>query len=143
MKVTITSNINLVEMFDGVTKQMKSELQSWGAQTVLDIRNNANFPFDTGRLNRSINGQYSETDTGAKYVIEANTPYAAYVEFGTILRFDSKYTSELGLTSYAADFKSKNPVIKTGGTRPRRYFFGPVRRNFEELLVKLRKTINK
>ena len=86
MKVTITSNINLVEMFDGVTKQMKSELQTWGAQTVLDIRNNANFPFDTGRLNRSINGQYSETETGAKYVIEANTPYAAYVEFGTILR---------------------------------------------------------
>jgi hypothetical protein len=142
MKVTITNNINLVELFDGVTDKMKSQLQSWGSQTVLEVRNNSNFPFDTGRLNRSVNGEYTETQTGASYKITANTPYAAYQEFGTILRFDSRYTSELGLTAYAADFKSKNPVIRTGGIPARRYFFGPIRRNFEELLKTLNKTLN-
>jgi hypothetical protein len=142
MKVTITSNINLVEMFDGVTDKMKSQLQEWGTKTVLDVRNNSNFPFDTGTLNRSTNGEYTETQTGATYTISANTPYAAYQEFGTILRFDSSYTSGLGLTSYASDFQSKNPVIKTGGIPAKRYFFGPIRGNFEDLLKTLTKTLN-
>jgi hypothetical protein len=141
MKVQIKSNINLVELFEGVTDKMKIELQQWGAQTVLDIRNNANFPFDTGALNRSVNGQYKETEFGATYIIDAGSRYAAYQEFGTILKFDPSYTSELGLTSYASQFKGKG-IIKTGGVPARRYFFRPVRRKFEELLKTLNKTLN-
>lgn len=141
MKVDIKSNINLVELFEGVTDKMKLDLQEWGAQTVIDIRNNSNFPFDTGRLNRSVNGQYKQTEFGATYQIDANTPYAAYQEFGTILKFDGKYTSELGLSSYASQFIGAG-LIKTGGIRPRKFFFGPVRRNFEELLKTLSKTLN-
>lgn len=140
MIVTIQNNINLVEIAEKITDRMKAELKEWGPETTLEIRNSPNFPFDTGALNRGIKGQFIETEKGANYTIVADVPYAAYQEFGTILRFDSSYTSGLGLTNYASQFKGAG-IIKSGGVRSRQFFFRPVRSRFEILLQKLRESI--
>lgn len=142
MIVKINRNFNLVTIAEQMSDEMKTAFQEWGKETVNDIRSNPNFPFDTGRLNRGIQGQYQQTEKGVRYIIGTDVPYAPYQEFGTILRFDANYTSGLGLTSYASQFKGAG-IIKTGGIPARRYFFGPVRRNFEELLKRLNTIIRK
>ena len=142
MIVKIQKNFNLVKIAEDITQEMSTAFQEWGKETVNDIRSNPNFPFDTGRLNRSVNGQYKATEKGVSYTIGTDVHYAPYQEFGTILRFDENYTSGLGLTSYASQFKGAG-IIKTGGVPARRYFFGPVRRNFEELLKRLNTIIRK
>ena len=137
MKVTIKRNFNFIKIAEDISDEMSTAFQEWGKETVNDIRSNPNFPFDTGKLNRSVNGTFQTTDKGVKYTIGTDVHYAPYQEFGTILRFDASYTSQNGLTGYASQFKGAG-IVKTGGIPARRYFFGPVRRNFEELI----KTLN-
>lgn len=138
MIVRIKRNFNFIKIADDITNEMSTAFQEWGKETVNDIRSNPNFPFDTGRLNRSINETFEKTDNGVKYTIGTDVHYAPYQEFGTILRFDSGYTGQYGLLDYASQFKGAGIVTK-GGIPARRYFFGPVRRNFEELI----KTLNR
>lgn len=140
MIVKIERNFSFIKFAETVNKKMVDELQDWGQDTVLDIRNHPNFPFDTGALNRGINSSLKKKERGATLEIGTNTPYAPYQEFGTILRFDASYTAGLDLTSYASQFKGRG-IIKSGGIPARRYFFGPVRRNFEELIVRLNKIL--
>lgn len=142
MIVKINRKFNLVSIAEDITDEMSTAFQEWGKETVNDIKSNPNFPFDTGRLNRSIQGQFQTTDKGVRYTIGTDVSYAPYQEFGTVLRFDPNYTSQYGLTSYASQFKGAG-IVKTGGVPARRYFFGPVRRNFEELLKRLNAIIRK
>lgn len=140
MIVKINRNFSFIKIAEEVTKKMTDELQDWGDETLLDIRNHPNFPFKTGALNRSINRSFSAKKDGAVLEIGTNIPYAPFQEFGTILRFDASYTSGLSLTSYASQFKGQG-IIKTGGIPARRFFFSTVRRNFEDLIVRLNKTL--
>jgi hypothetical protein len=142
MIVKINRNFNLVSIAEDITDEMSTAFQEWGKDTVNDIRSSPNFPFDTGKLNRSIQGQFQTTDKGVRYTIGTNVHYAPYQEFGTILRFDPNYTSQNGLTSYASQFKGSG-IIKNGGIPARRYFFGPVRRKIEDLIKTLNTIIKK
>lgn len=142
MKVTIKRNFNFIKIAEDISDEMSTAFQEWGKETVNDIRSNPNFPFDTGKLNRSVNGTFQTTDKGVKYTIGTDVHYAPYQEFGTILRFDASYTSQNGLTGYASQFKGAG-IVKTGGIPARRYFFGPVRRNFEELIKTLNRIIRR
>lgn len=140
MIVKINRNFSLITIADELSKKMTDELQEWGDETLLDIRNHPRFPFDTGALNSSINRQYEKTQAGARLQIGSNLHYAPYQEFGTILRFDASYTSSLNLTAYASQFKGTGK-IKTGGIPARRFFFSTIRANFEDLIVRLNRTL--
>lgn len=78
-------------------------------------RSNAAVPVDTGRLKGATE---MERIGPMKWEITNNVFYAPYVEFGTI----SFVSVPPELTAYAAQFKGKG-IIKSGGMKPRPFFF--------------------
>lgn len=70
---------------------------------------------DTGRLRNEITMQKKKV---MDYEVSSQAPYSAYIEWGTIT-FVS-VPSEL--SAYAAEFKGKG-ILKTGGMKPRPFFF--------------------
>ncbi len=91
----------------------------------------------TGNLKQSI----SWGATKLQAHVEANAVYAPFVEFGTGANVSTSDAKALGIepSMIKAMFKGKGE--KKINLKPRPFFFPAVRAGFNELLVRLKKTI--
>ena len=113
------------QMIDGITEQSARNIEK-------DAKSFA--PANFGKLGQSINAFKENKD---KWVIRANAPYAAYVEFGTG-----------GLVSVPTELKAiaitwKGKGIKKINLRPRPYLYPAYLKGKKEYLEKLQKALKK
>lgn len=135
MKITVKGNRAVLRGFRAYEKRSvertKEELKGWADKTEADAKRDV--PVDTGELQRSI--RQGMDNEGLVQTVGTNVEYSPYVEFGTGTQVDVPS----GLEDYAIQFKGAG--IKEVNLPARPYLFNNARRNFIEMVERLRRII--
>lgn len=136
MKVTVKGNRAVLRGIRAYEKRSvertKEELKGWADKTEADAKRDV--PVDTGELQRSIHS--TPEKEGLVQTVGTNVEYSPYVEFGT----GTKVKVPQGLEKYAEGFMSPNRDHNVNlPARP--YLFNNARRNFVEMVERLRRRI--
>lgn len=135
MKITVKGNRAVLRGIRAYEKRSvertKEELKAWADKTEMDAKRDV--PVDTGELQRSI--RQGVENEGLVQTVGTNVEYSPYVEFGTGTEVDVPS----GLEDYAIQFKGAG--IKDVNLPARPYLFNNARRNFIEMVEKLRRRI--
>ena len=136
MKLSIKGNQALIKGIRAYEKRSvertKEELKGWADKTEMDAKRDV--PVDTGELQSSIHS--TAENEGLVQTVGTNVEYSPYVEFGT----GTKVKVPQGLEKYAEQFKSPNTDHNVN-LPARTYLFNNARRNFIEMVDKLRRRI--
>ena len=135
MKITVKGNRAVLRGIRAYEKRSvertKEELKGWADKT--EAGANRDVPVDTGELQQSI--RQGMDNEGLVQTVGTNVEYAPYVEFGTGTEVDVPS----GLEDYAIQFKGSG--IKEVNLPARPYLFNNARRNFIEMVERLRRRI--
>lgn len=135
MKLSIKGNQAVIKGIRAYEKRSiertKEELKGWADKTEADAKRDV--PVDTGELQSSIHS--TPEKEGLVQTVGTNVEYSPYVEFGTGTEVDVPS----GLEDYAIQFKGAG--IKEVNLPARPYLFNNARRNFIEMVERLRRRI--
>ena len=135
MKITVKGNRAVLRGIRAYEKRSvertKEELKGWADKTEADAKRDV--PVDTGELHQSI--RQGVDNEGLVQTVGTNVEYSPYVEFGTGTEVDVP----AGLEDYAIQFKGAG--IKEVNLPARPYLFNNARRNFIEMVERLRRRI--
>lgn len=134
-KINIGKLLSQIDSFGDDSKRLAVAVTNMTADSIVtNAKQKA--PVDLGQLRQSIGNTKATIQTN-RSLIFANTPYAAYVEFGT----GGKVSIPKGFEQLAAQFRGKG--IRQVNLRPQPYLIPSYLLGVNEYVEKLQKVLEK
>ena len=134
-KINIGRLLSQIDSFGDDSKRLAVAVTNMTADSIVtNAKQKA--PVDLGQLRQSIGNTKATIQTN-RSLIFANTPYAAYVEFGT----GGKVSIPKGFEQLAAQFRGKG--IRQVNLRPQPYLIPSYLLGVNEYVEKLQKVLEK